>query len=92
MTEVPESVLMAAAGMLQPFAQHVTAESLKAFMTTSDGGKLISISEAAERLAVSRVTIYSMINDGRLKALALNPGASRKHYRISLSALDAIGG
>jgi len=94
MSDVPENILLAAAGMLQPFSPDVTAENLKEFVEDKCGGmgRLVSVTDAARRLGVSRVTVYAMIKDGRLKARALNPQSQRKHYKIPLTALSAICG
>jgi len=94
MSDVPENILLAAAGMLQPFSPDVTAENLNDFIQDQCDGlpRMVSVTDAARRLGVSRVTVYQMIKDGRLKARALNPQSQRKHYKIPLTALIALCG
>jgi excisionase family DNA binding protein len=48
-------------------------------------GRLLTISEAAERLRVSRATIYRLVEDGELR-----PIRPRRHARIAEADLEAL--
>ncbi len=47
---------------------------------------LITVSEAADRLRCSRLTVYRAISEGRLKAVRL--GSERGRLRVSTEALE----
>jgi excisionase family DNA binding protein len=48
-------------------------------------GRLLKPTEAAERLAYSKATVYEFIRAGRLRAVRTGPGAD---WRIPEDALD----
>lgn len=47
----------------------------------------LKISEAAKMLNVHRNTVVSMIHDGRLEAVDLNPAGGRRTWRVKVDGL-----
>ena len=52
-----------------------------------DPDPVLSVIQTAERIKVSRPTVYKAVKDGRLSAIYIT-GTKRKTVRIRLSALE----
>lgn len=54
------------------------------------GDRLLRVAEAAERLSVSRKTIYRMASAGKIQSVPVGTGKKKPAIRITESSVNAL--
>ena len=91
-SNIPPAVLAAATGCLQPYCEQLNPQNLHRALTSykteakKQSSKLLSYSEVANILNVSRMTVCRMINRGELPRVKVG----KRSVRIPESAIESL--